>query len=226
MLVLTLEGLYDDFFIDNIFYDSVLGWMSNDWLDGTVLHRWEMHLYRLVQKGFKGNNKCGILNPSRIDFRLCRTEGDKVVKHVVSNLRVQQDKTIFAAPYLQWACHDTLADWNWNMVKCPQQEETWECGYYVAIAMFELFFKLQSNFPHNVKGDKVVKHAESNLRVQQDKTIFTAPYLQWACHDTLGDWNWNMVKIWNDIKPKSMRYIDECVENSVSQFCSIHLPQD
>nr|GEZ59349.1 ulp1 protease family, C-terminal catalytic domain-containing protein [Tanacetum cinerariifolium] len=43
----------------------------------------------------------GILNPSRIDFRLCRTDGDKVVKHVESNLRVQQDKTIFAAPYLQ-----------------------------------------------------------------------------------------------------------------------------
>ncbi|GJS44543.1 phospholipase-like protein [Tanacetum coccineum] len=52
------------------------------------------------------------------------------------------------------ACHDTsLVEWNWNMVKCPQQEGTWECGYYVAIAMFELFFQKQSNFPDNVWND-------------------------------------------------------------------------
>ncbi|PWA35347.1 hypothetical protein CTI12_AA610340 [Artemisia annua] len=63
------------------------------------------------------------------------------------------------------------------MVKCPQQESTWECGYYVAIAMFELFFEYQSNFPQTV---------------------------------------------WNDMKPRTMRQIDEWVENSMSQFYSTH----
>ncbi|PWA85392.1 ulp1 protease family, C-terminal catalytic domain-containing protein [Artemisia annua] len=224
ILVPALDGLYDEFYCDRIFYDSVLGWMSNGWLDGTILHWWGMHLYRLVQNGFK-DNKCGIFNPSEIDFRLCRTHGDKVLKHIESTLRVQQDKTIFIAPYLQcehwvlfvicplmktgyildslnksWnkepsfysltplveaacrgtSCGTSSLDWNWNMVKCPQQEATWECGYYVAIAMFELFFKLQSNFPHNV---------------------------------------------WNDIKPRTTRHIDEWVENSVSQFYSIHFSQ-
>ncbi|GKA87150.1 ulp1 protease family, C-terminal catalytic domain-containing protein [Tanacetum coccineum] len=79
---------------------------------------------------------------------------DVMTIHFGSEVKVQQDKTIFVALYLQWACHDmSLVEWNWNMVKCPQQEGTWECGYYVVIAMFELFFQKQSNFSDNVWND-------------------------------------------------------------------------
>ncbi|PWA83939.1 hypothetical protein CTI12_AA103900 [Artemisia annua] len=102
VLAPVLDGLHDGFYTDRIFYDSVLGWMSNDWLDGTNLHWWGMHLYQLVQNHSKDDNKCGILNPSWIDSRLCHDEdGDNVVKHIQSTLRVQKDKTIFVAPYLQ-----------------------------------------------------------------------------------------------------------------------------
>ena len=42
ILAPALDGLYDGFYTDRIFYNSVLGWMSNDWLDGTILHWWGM----------------------------------------------------------------------------------------------------------------------------------------------------------------------------------------
>ena len=38
ILVQALDGLYETPYYDRIFYDSVLGWMTNDWLDGTILH--------------------------------------------------------------------------------------------------------------------------------------------------------------------------------------------
>ena len=38
ILAPALDGLYDGFYTDRIFYNSVLGWMSNDWLNDTVLH--------------------------------------------------------------------------------------------------------------------------------------------------------------------------------------------
>ncbi|PWA99145.1 hypothetical protein CTI12_AA011980 [Artemisia annua] len=205
ILAPAVNGLYDGFYADHIFYTSVLGWMSNDWLDGTILHWWGMHLYSLIQKNYKDKNKCGILNPSWIDSRLCHGEdGDNVVKHIQSTLRVQKDNhiccTLFAntgyildslnksldkkpsiyslIPMVEAECHDpSSVDWTWNMVKCPQQESTWECGYYVAIAMFELFFQKQSDFPQTV---------------------------------------------WNDMKPRTMRQIDEWVENTVPQFYKTH----
>ena len=42
ILVPALDGLYDEFYSDRIFYDSLLGWMSNGYLDGTILHWWRM----------------------------------------------------------------------------------------------------------------------------------------------------------------------------------------
>nr|GEW31445.1 reverse transcriptase domain-containing protein [Tanacetum cinerariifolium] len=42
---------------------------------------------------------------------------------------------------------------NWTMVKCHQQEADWECGYYVSIAMFQLMFRLQEDFPVDLWED-------------------------------------------------------------------------
>ncbi|GJT46197.1 ulp1 protease family, C-terminal catalytic domain-containing protein [Tanacetum coccineum] len=69
------------------------------------------------------------------------------------NKNFDKEPSIYSLiPLIDAACHDTsLVEWNWNMVKCPQQEGTWERGYYVAIAMFELFFQKQSNFPDNIE---------------------------------------------------------------------------
>ncbi|GJZ35385.1 transposon protein [Tanacetum coccineum] len=71
------------------------------------------------------------------------------------------------------ACHHTsLVEWNWNMVKCPQQEGTWECGYYVGIAMFELFFQKQSNFPDNKKDTSrsmTVKNAATAVKERSEE---------------------------------------------------------
>nr|GEZ01783.1 nucleic acid-binding, OB-fold protein [Tanacetum cinerariifolium] len=37
---------------------------------------------------------------------------------------------------------------------------------------------------------------------------------------------WEGLKVWNDKKPRTMRHIDQLVENSMSQFYSIHFSQD
>ncbi|GKB45896.1 ulp1 protease family, C-terminal catalytic domain-containing protein [Tanacetum coccineum] len=61
------------------------------------------------------------------------------------------------------------AEWNLNMVKCPQQEGTWECGYYVAIAMFELFFEMKSNFLDNVWDDmkpRTMQHIDQKDNIE------------------------------------------------------------
>nr|GFA50268.1 ulp1 protease family, C-terminal catalytic domain-containing protein [Tanacetum cinerariifolium] len=37
---------------ESVEYESLLGWMTNDWIDGTVLHWWCMHLFEMARTGY------------------------------------------------------------------------------------------------------------------------------------------------------------------------------
>ncbi|GJV81293.1 hypothetical protein Tco_1517163 [Tanacetum coccineum] len=47
--VASPDGMYDKTFYESVEYESLLGWMTNDWIDGTILHWWCMHLFEMVK---------------------------------------------------------------------------------------------------------------------------------------------------------------------------------
>ncbi|GJY25648.1 zinc finger, CCHC-type containing protein, partial [Tanacetum coccineum] len=78
ILVRALEGLYEESYFDNIFYDLVLGWMSNDWLDGHVMIRlseWNLNMVKCPQQeGRKG----GPDGKDNIEGELAKTKKDNL----------------------------------------------------------------------------------------------------------------------------------------------------
>nr|GEY65170.1 hypothetical protein [Tanacetum cinerariifolium] len=140
ILVMSHPRMYVELFFEYVEYSSLLAWMANSWLDGTLIHWWAIYLYGCVERRFAGHNKCAILNPSLVHWRMCReNNGEPAMNHIQQTFAAHKDKTIFIAPYLQEYCH--------------QQEADWECGYYVSIAMFQLMFRLQDDFPVDLWED-------------------------------------------------------------------------
>ncbi|GJY14938.1 ulp1 protease family, C-terminal catalytic domain-containing protein [Tanacetum coccineum] len=216
ILVMSHPGMYVERFFEYVEYSSLLAWMTNSWLDGTLIHWWAIYLYGCAERRFPGHNKCAILNPSLVHWRMCReNNGAPAMNHIQQTFAAHKDKTIFIAPYLQdshWVlfiiCPLTKTGYildssnrnmrktprlykltsivertckmqiNWTMVKCHQQEADWECGYYVSIAMFQLMFRLQEDFPAD---------------------------------------------LWEDMSPIEQKHIDEWVLSSASQFFTFYL---
>ncbi|GJW44395.1 histidine kinase CKI1-like protein [Tanacetum coccineum] len=216
ILVMSHPGMYVERFFEYVEYSSLLAWMTNSCLDGTLIHWWAIYLYGCAERRFPGHNKCAILNPSLVHWRMCReNNGAPTMNHIQQTFAAHKDKTIFIAPYLQdshWVlfiiCPLTKTGYildssnrnmrktprlykltsivertckmqiNWTMVKCHQQEADWECGYYVSIAMFQLMFRLQEDFPAD---------------------------------------------LWEDMSPIEQKHIDEWVLSSASQFFTFYL---
>ncbi|GKC78571.1 hypothetical protein Tco_1129345, partial [Tanacetum coccineum] len=76
-----------------------LGWMTNDWIDGTILHWWCMHLFEMVSK--EEFNTCAFFNPTIIQGRVCDQESNFAIKHILATVEAHKEKEIFLAPYLQ-----------------------------------------------------------------------------------------------------------------------------
>nr|GEW53662.1 RNA-directed DNA polymerase, eukaryota [Tanacetum cinerariifolium] len=68
IIVASPEGMYEKTFYEYVEYDSLLGWMTNDWLDGTILHWWCMHRFEMVSK--EDFNTCAFFNPTIIEGRV------------------------------------------------------------------------------------------------------------------------------------------------------------
>ncbi|GJZ71935.1 ulp1 protease family, C-terminal catalytic domain-containing protein [Tanacetum coccineum] len=64
IIVASPDGMYEKTFYESVEYESLLGWMMNDWLDATILHWWCMHLFEMVSK--EEFNTYAIFNPTII----------------------------------------------------------------------------------------------------------------------------------------------------------------
>nr|GEU97639.1 ulp1 protease family, C-terminal catalytic domain-containing protein [Tanacetum cinerariifolium] len=91
--------MYRKTFYESVEYESLLGWMTNDWIDGTILHWWCMHLFEMVSK--KEFNTCVFFNPTIIQGRVCDQESNFAIKHILATVEAHKEKEIFLAPYLQ-----------------------------------------------------------------------------------------------------------------------------
>nr|GEX22124.1 reverse transcriptase domain-containing protein [Tanacetum cinerariifolium] len=47
--VASPDGMYGKIFYESVEYESLLGWMTHDWIDGTILYWWCMHLFEMRQ---------------------------------------------------------------------------------------------------------------------------------------------------------------------------------
>nr|GEZ18537.1 probable glycosyltransferase At3g07620 [Tanacetum cinerariifolium] len=72
ILVMSHPRMYVERFFEYVEYSSLLAWMANSWLDGTLIHWWAIYLYGCAERRFAGHNKCAILNPSLMHWRMCR----------------------------------------------------------------------------------------------------------------------------------------------------------
>ncbi|GJY48909.1 ribonuclease H-like domain, reverse transcriptase, RNA-dependent DNA polymerase [Tanacetum coccineum] len=97
--VASPDGMYDKTFYESVEYESLLGWMTNDWIDGTILHWWCMHLFEMVSK--EEFNTCAFFNPTIIQGRVCDQESNFAIKHILATVEAHKEKEIFLAPYLQ-----------------------------------------------------------------------------------------------------------------------------
>ncbi|GJS91269.1 ulp1 protease family, C-terminal catalytic domain-containing protein [Tanacetum coccineum] len=97
--VASPDGMYDETFYESVEYESLLGWMTNDWIDGTILHWWCMHLFEMVSK--EEFNTCAFFNPTIIQGRVCDQESNFAIKHILATVEAHKEKEIFLAPYLQ-----------------------------------------------------------------------------------------------------------------------------
>ncbi|GJS19077.1 carbonic anhydrase 2-like protein [Tanacetum coccineum] len=68
--VASPDGMYDETFYESVEYESLLGWMTNDWIDGTILHWWCMHLFEMVSK--EEFNPVHLFNPT-LSRRVCES---------------------------------------------------------------------------------------------------------------------------------------------------------
>nr|GEW75706.1 hypothetical protein [Tanacetum cinerariifolium] len=62
ILVMPHPGMYVERFFEYVEYSSLLAWMANSWLDGTLIYWWAIYLYGCVERQFASHNKCAILN--------------------------------------------------------------------------------------------------------------------------------------------------------------------
>ncbi|GJX46515.1 ulp1 protease family, C-terminal catalytic domain-containing protein [Tanacetum coccineum] len=99
IIVASPDGMYEKTFYESVEYESLLGWMTNDWLDATILHWWCMHLFEMVSK--EEFNTCAIFNPTIIQGRVCDQESNFAIKHILTTVEAHKEKEIFLAPYLQ-----------------------------------------------------------------------------------------------------------------------------
>ncbi|GKC96688.1 ulp1 protease family, C-terminal catalytic domain-containing protein [Tanacetum coccineum] len=97
--VASPDGMYDKTFYESVEYESLLGWMTNDWIDGTILHWWCMHLFEMVSK--EEFNTCAFFNPTIIQGRVCDQESNFAIKHILATVEAHKEKEIFLALYLQ-----------------------------------------------------------------------------------------------------------------------------
>ncbi|GKA03257.1 carbonic anhydrase [Tanacetum coccineum] len=94
------------------------GWMTNDWIDGTILHWWCMHLFEMVSK--EEFNTCAFFNPTIIQGRVCDQESNFAIKHILAIVEAHKEKEIFLAPYLQEQGRDTYSIHTNETRKRPQ----------------------------------------------------------------------------------------------------------
>nr|GEZ85039.1 ulp1 protease family, C-terminal catalytic domain-containing protein [Tanacetum cinerariifolium] len=97
--VTSPDGMYGKIFYESVEYESLLGWMTHDWIDGTILHWWCMHLFEMVSK--EEFNTCAFFNPMINQGRVCDQESNFAIKHILAIVEAHRDKEIFLAPYLQ-----------------------------------------------------------------------------------------------------------------------------
>nr|GEV39602.1 ulp1 protease family, C-terminal catalytic domain-containing protein [Tanacetum cinerariifolium] len=97
--VASPDGMYGKTFYESVEYESLLGWMTNDWIDVTILHWWCMHLFEMVSK--EEFNTCGFFNPTIIQGHVCDQESNFAIKHILSTVEAHKEKEIFLALYLQ-----------------------------------------------------------------------------------------------------------------------------
>ncbi|GKB26711.1 ulp1 protease family, C-terminal catalytic domain-containing protein [Tanacetum coccineum] len=162
--VASPDGMYDKTFYESVEYESLLGWMTNDWIDGTILHWWCMHLFEMERK--EEFNTCAFFNPTIIQGHVCDQESNFVIKHILATVEAHKEKEIFLAPYLQeyfslglifnlpydkdgihirfiqTRQENDLKQFlsEQHSGKCNQQVALWECGYYVMKFVFETLY--------------------------------------------------------------------------------------
>ncbi|GJZ00431.1 ulp1 protease family, C-terminal catalytic domain-containing protein [Tanacetum coccineum] len=139
--VASPNGMYEKTFYESVEYESLLGLMTNDWIDGTILHWWCMHLFKMVSK--EEFNTCAFFNPTIIEGCMCDQESNFAIKHILATVEAHKEKEIFLAPAFD-------NSFKWTMLECNQQVALWECGYYVMKFVFETLYIKQKTFPHQL----------------------------------------------------------------------------
>nr|GEX40027.1 ulp1 protease family, C-terminal catalytic domain-containing protein [Tanacetum cinerariifolium] len=141
--VASPDRVYGKTFYESVEYKSLLGWITNDWIDCTILHWWCMHLFEMVSK--EEFNTCAFFNPMIIQGRVCDQESNFAIKHILATVEAHKEKEIFLAPYLTFD-----NSFKWTMLQCNQQVALWECGYYVMKFVFKTLYMKQKPFSHQL----------------------------------------------------------------------------
>ncbi|KAL8255411.1 hypothetical protein R6Q59_033632 [Mikania micrantha] len=128
-------------------YVELLRLFCNDWLDATIIHLFAMYFSKLP------NSKCAFFNPQEISGDICIKAPDCTKQHLLELYSLHRyivysiNKQNYAFTYAIEEAFGLHLDW--EMVKCVQQRNTWECGFCVIKHMYEFLHLYQHDFPEN-----------------------------------------------------------------------------